>query len=141
MRKCASCGGTRVRRVHRTFWERFQYLAIYACRDCHHERRVPRRYQYHFGSYCRCPKCGTTRLKKLKDRDPIDPLPTGFLNFLERLAGGVIYHCCFCRIQFYDGRVLYPLLPTDVPAKLVDAPDTESAEQVMAPPGTASSGA
>ena len=33
MLKCEQCGG-RVRRVHRTFFERFSYMAIYECRDC-----------------------------------------------------------------------------------------------------------
>jgi hypothetical protein len=28
----------------------------------------------------------------------------GFLNLLERMSGGVIYHCKFCRLQFYDRR-------------------------------------
>jgi hypothetical protein len=32
----------------------------------------------------------------------------GILNLLERIAGGVLYHCCFCRLQFYDRRELAP---------------------------------
>ena len=140
MRKCATCGGKRIKRVHRTFWERFYYLAIYQCRDCHQERGVSRRYRYHFGPSCRCPKCGTSRLKKLKDRDQIDPLHTGFLHLLERLAGGVLYHCCFCRIQFYDRRVLNHPLGVDTPA-LADTPDLDSVEEIMTPRDTANSGA
>jgi hypothetical protein len=31
---------------------------------------------------------------------------TGFLNFLERRFGGRLYHCRYCRIQFYDRRML-----------------------------------
>jgi len=33
---------------------------------------------------------------------------SGALNTLERLAGGRLHHCCFCRIQFYDRRKLAP---------------------------------
>ena len=123
-----------MKRVHRTFWERFYYLAIYECRNCHHERGVPRHYRYHFGPVCRCPKCGTQRLKKLKDKDPIDPMHSGFLNLMERLAGGARYHCCFCRIQFFDRRAACP------PGVVLEGPE-EQDEEVMSPQDTASSGA
>jgi hypothetical protein len=52
---------------------------------------------------------------KLKSRDRIDPLETGFLNFIEHLLGGGLYHCKFCRLQFYDRRKLPERLPVHVP--------------------------
>jgi DNA-directed RNA polymerase subunit RPC12/RpoP len=94
--------------VHRTFWERFKYLAIYDCRECEREVLIPRHYTYHSGTACRCPKCGTFRVVKLKVPDKIDPMHGGMLNLLERLAGGNLYHCCFCRVQFFDRRPLDP---------------------------------
>ena len=97
-----------MRRVHRTFLERFRYMAIYECRQCEREVLIPRRYTYHFGDACRCPKCGTFRVVKLKAPDKIDPVNGGFLGLLERLAGGSLYHCCFCRVQFFDRRPLDP---------------------------------
>src|ERR1051325_5743201 len=103
MRKCTHCGG-RLSRVHRRFWERFGYMAIFQCRDCAEEEYVPRPYKYHFGSQCRCPKCGTFRLTKLEKPDKIDKMPTGALNWIERRLGGALYSCCFCRLQFYDRR-------------------------------------
>jgi DNA-directed RNA polymerase subunit RPC12/RpoP len=105
MIKCEKCGG-RLRRVHRTFFERFSYMAIYECRDCDREHFYPRRYTYHFGPYCRCPHCGAFRVTRLKAPDRIDPVYTGFLNYLERLVGGRLHHCRFCRVQFYDRRML-----------------------------------
>ena len=105
MRNCGRCGG-RLRRVHRTFWERFSYLAIYECRDCHDVISYPRHYRHHLGPHTRCPRCGTLRVTKLKERDHIDPIHTGLLNLLERLAAGKLYHCRFCRLQFYDRRNL-----------------------------------
>ena len=106
MRKCGKCGG-RLRRVHRTFFERFSYMAIYECRDCRKEVFYPRRYKYHFGTGCRCPKCGTFRVVRLKVRNQIDPMSTGLLHFLERVAArGKLYHCRYCRLQFYDRRQL-----------------------------------
>ncbi len=107
MRVCAQCGG-KFHRVHRTFWQRFNYLAVYRCRRCPHEVRIPRPHTYHFGEFCRCPKCGTLRVVKLKARDKIDPMYGGPLNWLERLAGGTLHHCCFCRVQFFDRRPLDP---------------------------------
>jgi DNA-directed RNA polymerase subunit RPC12/RpoP len=105
MRKCRHCGG-HLHRVHRTFVERLQYMAIYACRDCHAEEFAPREYRMHFGPHTRCPHCGTHRLSRLREPDRIDPMHSGFLNWLERLAGGRLFHCRYCRIQFYDRRPL-----------------------------------
>ncbi len=46
------------------------------------------------------------RVTRLKEPDRIDPFQTGFLNLLERMAGGRLFHCRFCRVQFYDRRPL-----------------------------------
>ena len=103
MRNCNNCGG-RLKRIHRTFLERFTYMAIYQCRQCDHEEFVPRPYQYHFGHKCRCPHCGTYRVVKLQKPDKIDKMQTGFLNWAEKMLGGTLHSCCFCRLQFYDRR-------------------------------------
>jgi DNA-directed RNA polymerase subunit RPC12/RpoP len=108
MRKCGYCGGSRLKRVHRTFFERFRYLAIYECRDCENEEFIPRAYTFHLGENVRCPKCGTYRVTKLRGPDKIDKMRSGPLNRLEKMAGGVLHHCCFCRIQFYDRRTMAP---------------------------------
>lgn len=105
--KCLRCGG-KVRRVHRTPLEHFKYLAIYECVACDIEQCMPRPYQYHFGPHARCPRCGTYRLRHLKERDRIDSVRTGPLNFLKRIGGGNLVHCRFCRLQFYDRRPLAP---------------------------------
>jgi hypothetical protein len=81
-------------------------MGIYECRDCDTEKFYPRRYMYHFGPHCRCPYCGTFRVTRLKAPDKIDRVHTGFLNFLEKQFGGRLHHCRFCRMQFYDRRIL-----------------------------------
>lgn len=129
MGRCVKCGG-KLHHIHRTFLERFAYMAVYECPKCESEILVPRQYRHHFGHHCRCPRCGTYKVVRLPRRDRIDPLETGFLNLLERLAGGKLYHCCFCRVQFYDRR----LLAAEGAAKS----PTES--EVATPPNTASSG-
>ena len=70
--KCGKCGG-KLRRVHRTFFERFSYMAIYECQKCEREELVPRRYRYHLGPSCRCPVCGTYRVVRLKAARPHRP--------------------------------------------------------------------
>jgi transcription elongation factor Elf1 len=103
MHNCPRCG-ERLRRVHRTFVERINYRAIYQCKSCQAEETVPRRWRHHLGPETRCPECGTERITRLKSPDRIDPMHTGFLNFLERVMHGKLYHCRLCRIQFYDRR-------------------------------------
>lgn len=63
-----------------------------------------RRWRYHFGGGPRCPQCGSFRISKLRAPDRIDPMRSGFLNLMERLGHGKLYHCRFCRVQFYDRR-------------------------------------
>jgi DNA-directed RNA polymerase subunit RPC12/RpoP len=95
-----------VHRIHRTFSERFAYMAIYECRGCHDISAAPRRYRYQLGPHCRCPKCGTLRITRLKQLDKIDPMIGGPSNLVRRMMGGMLYHCRFCRLQFYDRRRL-----------------------------------
>lgn len=105
--KCGHCGG-KLRRVHRTFWERFRYLAVYECQECDTEQCLPRPYQYQFDSEACCPRCGTTRLRRLPKRDKIEKMQGGLLNMWKRLRGGTLLYCRFCRLQFYDRRPVAP---------------------------------
>lgn len=107
VKKCSRCGGS-LRRIHRTFWERLSYMAKYKCRECQTTETVPRPFKFHFGARCRCHRCGSYRITKLRVRDKIDPMEAGLLNLCERVAGGNLYHCKFCRIQFYDRRKFIP---------------------------------
>jgi hypothetical protein len=97
-------------------------MAIYECRKCEREEYVPRRFRFHLGAAVRCPVCGTHRVSRLKTPDRIDRFHTGFLNFLERIAGhGRRFHCRWCRLQFFDRRHLASELrkkelETDTPA-------------------------
>ncbi|HWC97189.1 MAG TPA: hypothetical protein VG456_10575 [Candidatus Sulfopaludibacter sp.] len=125
-----------MRRVHRTLWERFNYMAIYACKDCEAEEFVPRRFRHHLGPLVRCPSCGTYRVVKLKERDKIDPMYAGFLNWLEGMAGGRLFHCRYCRCQFWDRRQL----AAESHSSRARANRADN-DEVTNPPDTASSGA
>jgi len=119
-----------MRRVHRTLLERLSYLAIYECKACHAEDNLPRAHKLHFGKAARCPKCGTFRIVRLKEPDTIDPLYAGLLNMLERMAGGRLHHCRYCRIQFWDRRRLQAEVVAGEAAEEEEtetAPDAETA--------------
>ena len=55
-------------------------------------------------SHVTCPECGTTRVKKLLKRDPIDRSSAVPWSRIQRSLGGRLYHCSNCRLQFYDCR-------------------------------------
>jgi cytoskeletal protein CcmA (bactofilin family) len=60
----------------------------------------------------RCPRCGTTRLHVLKRLDGIDRLHGNRLaNEIRARRGDTIYHCIYCRLQFYDARKPNPVQP------------------------------
>jgi DNA-directed RNA polymerase subunit RPC12/RpoP len=123
-----------MRRVHRTLAERLNYLAIYECKDCNTEDNLPRAHQLHRGKAARCPKCGTYRLTRLKEPDTIDPMHSGVLNWMEKLAGGRLYHCRFCRIQFWDRRRLRSEVEADEAAALAERDDDSDAETAAPEP-------
>ena len=115
-----------MRRIHRTPIERISYLAIFQCLVCEREQHMPRPFRLHFGPHARCPKCGTYRLTRLGEPDGIDPIQGGFLNLLERLWHGNLYHCRFCRVQFYDRRPLRTQASNPPPAPQAVAGDTST---------------
>jgi cytoskeletal protein CcmA (bactofilin family)/DNA-directed RNA polymerase subunit RPC12/RpoP len=57
------------------------------------------------GESVRCPHCGTLRLQIFKRRDRIENMyGNSLLNRLREKRGDTLYHCVFCRLQFYDPR-------------------------------------
>jgi len=105
MPHCRTCGG-RLRRIHRSFVERFFYMGVFECPQCKDIKRVARRFTYHLGEEARCPLCGTFRLRVLAEKDHIDRMLKNPVNVWQRWMGGKIFHCRYCRVQFYDRRRL-----------------------------------
>jgi hypothetical protein len=71
--------------------------------------------------------CGTYRVSKLRSPDRIDKFHSGFLNLVERIAGkGRLFHCRWCRLQFYDRRPLVGEL-----AKAAQAPEAAETPEAM----------
>jgi len=105
---CAKCGKP-LRRVHRSLFQHLRYAAIFECKECGIQEYAPRPYRFHFGPHVRCPRCGTLRVAKRRSRDHIDKMRWGFFTPFDFVAGaGKLYHCRYCRLQFYDRRDLSP---------------------------------
>ena len=51
---------------------------------------------------CRCPDCGTSRVVLRKNRDHIDRISRSPSSLVAKVRGGKLYHCIFCRLQFYS---------------------------------------
>ncbi len=57
---------------------------------------------FYFASETFCPFCGTHKLHRLAEPDRIDPLRWNLFSFTRWIFHPYIYHCRYCRIQFYD---------------------------------------
>ncbi|HZT31134.1 MAG TPA: hypothetical protein VFA33_14695 [Bryobacteraceae bacterium] len=135
MPNCANCG-ERMQRVHRSFREKFLFLALYECGQCQSRRPEPRRTTFYLGEYPRCPRCGTYRLRQMPVRDQIDPMRRGLFNRLQGWLGGTLYHCRYCRVQFYDLRkTILPEAHKTVTAASVSQPGSPAPASAIRPVG------
>lgn len=95
---CPDCG-KRPGRVTRNWVERLLYTRVWAC-PCDETWWGETR----FSTVVRCPNCHRTDLRRRHERDRIDRMLRNPLRYMQRFLGGSLYHCQFCRIQFYDLR-------------------------------------
>jgi len=84
--------------------ERFRYLESYRCDSCSARYHVTFSSRLQLARYAKCPKCRYQDISHLKRVDKIDKMRGGLFNFVHRILGGKLYHCWFCRLQFYDFR-------------------------------------
>ena len=82
--------------------QRLWYEAVFECRECHSRVTHPRGFMWYFADVTRCPHCGTERLRRISRPDHIDRMFWNFYYPLRFMSGLRLYHCRFCRIQFYD---------------------------------------
>lgn len=100
---CLQCGGE-LRRSRRKLLERFGYSRAFRCKDCDARVRVTIAAHSKNLKFAACPRCHTYDLSVLKRVDHIDSMVRSPRNFLQRILGGTLYHCWYCRLQFYDLR-------------------------------------
>ena len=77
------------------------YRRMYACPCRKTVRCEPRPL---LSTVVRCPNCGRTEVKHRSRPDGIDRMLWNPLRLTLKLLGGRLYHCEFCRLQFYDLR-------------------------------------
>jgi hypothetical protein len=103
MRKCTFCNDS-LTRTHRRLWEKPIYSVVFKCRACESRIGAKREFFHYFGGHAKCPRCGTEEVKQRSTLDRIDRLVKTPISVFQALTGGKLYHCLFCRIQFYDLR-------------------------------------
>jgi len=100
---CRECGGT-LRRSKRRLLDRLRYLEAYRCTGCAARYYVTFSSRLNLARYAKCPKCRYQDITPMRRVDKIDKMRGGIFNLIHRLTGGQLYHCWFCRLQFYDFR-------------------------------------
>ena len=103
MPDCAQCGDEIIR-IRRNFLERAYTRAVFQCPSCGHRLYFRRSFFRRVRRYCECPQCGTRNLSQLKSIDRVDRLNKNPLRLLLAIFRAPLYHCTFCRLQFWDLR-------------------------------------
>jgi hypothetical protein len=115
MPECPKCGSS-LARTHRKFWEKPIYSIMFRCRGCDYRVGGKQDYFRQLTLHTLCPRCGNRDVEKRKTRDRIDKVIYSPLSMLNAFLGGRLYHCVFCRIQYYDvrGREPRPVVKSTV---------------------------
>jgi phage FluMu protein Com len=80
------------------------YAAIFRCRKCDSQSKTKQRFYGYITGQAKCPKCLREDVRRQRIPDGIDRIVKSPLSVLQGLMGGHLYHCVYCRIQFYDLR-------------------------------------
>jgi len=91
-------------RSHRRLWEKPIYSFVHKCRECESRVRTKHRLLEYVSGPAKCPHCGDREIQRRSTRDKIDRTLRTPFSVVQSLLGGQLYHCGFCRIQFYDLR-------------------------------------
>jgi hypothetical protein len=92
-------------RSHRRGLEKLIFAQAFRCPTCN--RRERRSYiDAGFDEFASCPRCGNAVPDKRSKRDKVDSMLHSPIRMIHWALGGKIYHCVFCRLQFYDVRLL-----------------------------------
>lgn len=103
MINCLDCG-RRLTRRHRTAFEKLFYRSCFRCDSCGAQANSARPLVAMLHEFAECPKCSTRDVSKLRRVDKIDRMSKNPFRYILRAFGAPLYHCNFCRIQFYDWR-------------------------------------
>ena len=103
MPDCSTCGHETIR-VRRNYLQKVYTFAIFKCPKCSNRMYLRRASFGALSRYAQCPQCGTRNLSKLKCIDRVDRMNKNPLRMLLMVVRAPLYHCTFCRLQFWDVR-------------------------------------
>jgi DNA-directed RNA polymerase subunit RPC12/RpoP len=118
-------------RCHRRWYQKLFYVHLYRCRECGIETPMRREFSLKPSAYVQCPRCHTHKVTRRIAPDKIDRVIHTFSSVMQGMLGGRLYHCVYCRIQFYDLRHSVKNAPGKNASVSKDAPtkeDTHTAE-------------
>jgi uncharacterized protein with PIN domain len=108
MTQCPRCE-SRLRRTHRTAFQRTLYSDAFVCRECGYRTARLRPFirvnaTFLFSRHTHCIRCGTARVHRLSKRDRVDSISKHLFSLLQHLTFAPINKCIACRLQYYDWR-------------------------------------
>jgi hypothetical protein len=74
------------------------------CKKCGAREPMPREFTLKPTANVQCPRCHTYKVSRRIAPDKIDPIIKSLSSIMQGFLGGRLYHCNYCRIQFYDLR-------------------------------------
>jgi DNA-directed RNA polymerase subunit RPC12/RpoP len=102
--QCLKCGAL-MSRSHRRGIERLIFAQAFRCPNCN--TRTRRSYiDAGFDEFANCPRCGNGAPDRRSKKDKVDSMLHSPIRMIHWALGGHLYHCVFCRLQFYDVRAL-----------------------------------
>ncbi len=101
-------------RSHRRAIEKLIFSQTFRCKDCNWRKRDSYLRTGLLEEYASCPRCGNLAPDRRSKPDKVDSMLHTPLRFLYKIVGGKLYHCVFCRLQFYDTRPLKPMPKKEV---------------------------
>ncbi len=101
--QCPKCSGVLVR-SHRRGLEKLIFSQAYRCKGCQYRKCESYLSTGILDKYASCPRCGNPVPDRRSRRDRVDSMLHTPLRMLHWMMGGKLYHCVFCRLQFYDVR-------------------------------------
>jgi len=107
--QCQKCGAV-MSRSHRRGIERLIFAQAFRCSSCN-ARKGLSFIDAGFGESVSCPRCGNGVPDRRSKPDKVDSMRHSPINLIHWMLGGRLYHCVFCRLQFYDIRALKSSAP------------------------------
>jgi hypothetical protein len=95
-------------RSHRRGPEKLIFSHTFRCKECGYRLKETYLHTGFSAKYACCPRCSNPAPDQRSRPDKVDSMLHSPIRFAHWLFRGNLYHCVFCRLQFYDIRGLNP---------------------------------